>query len=77
MDAYNASLPAIVAAQQAAVKRITFVNMHAAITADDLLPDGVHPTQSGMEMLAAEWFEALTASLNEAPTGPVPHLPRR
>jgi lysophospholipase L1-like esterase len=59
VDAYNASLPAIVAAQKAAGKRITLVDMHAAITTDDLLPDGVHPGQEGMEKMAAAWFSAL------------------
>lgn len=59
VDAYNASLPAIVAAQKAAGKRITLVDMHAAITADDLLPDGVHPNQAGMDKMAATWFAAL------------------
>ena len=68
VDAYNASLPAIVAAQQAAGKRITLVDMHAAITTDDLLPDGVHPNQTGMDKMAATWFAALTASPKEAPT---------
>jgi acyl-CoA thioesterase-1 len=59
VDTYNASLPAIVAAQQAAGKRITLVDMHAAISMDDLLPDGVHPSQSGMAKMAATWFAAL------------------
>ena len=59
VDVYNASLPAIVAAQKAAGKRITLVDMHAAITTDDLLPDGVHPNQAGMEKMAAAWFATL------------------
>ena len=59
VDAYNASLPAVVAAQQAAGKRITLVDMHAALTPDDLLPDGVHPNRAGMEKIAATWFAAL------------------
>jgi len=63
VDAYNASLPAIVAAQKAAGKRITLVDMHAAITTDDLLPDGVHPNQTGMDKMATAWFAALKASL--------------
>ena len=66
VDAYNASLPAIVDAQKAAGKRITFVDMHAAITTDDLLPDGVHPNQAGMEKMAAKWFEALTLGVPKA-----------
>ena len=62
VDAYNASLPALVAAQKAAGKRITLVDMHAAITTDDLLADGVHPGRTGMEKMAAVWFEALNAT---------------
>jgi len=65
VDAYNASLPAIVAAQKAAGKRITLVDMHAAITADDLLPDGVHPNQRGMDKMAVTWFAAFRASLKQ------------
>ena len=57
--AYNASLPKTVAAQQAAGKRITLVDMHAAIATEDLLPDGVHPTKTGMEKMATVWFDAV------------------
>jgi sialidase-1 len=59
VEAYNASLPAVVAAQQAAGKQITLVDMHAALAPDDLLPDGVHPNRAGMEKIAATWFAAL------------------
>ena len=65
VDDYNASLPAIVAAQKAAGKRITLVEMHAAVTTEDLLPDGVHPTQGGMEKMAATWFSAISGSTAE------------
>jgi lysophospholipase L1-like esterase len=65
VDAYNASLPTIVKAQKAAGKRITLVDMHAAITTDDLLPDGVHPGQDGMEKMAAAWFSALDGELKK------------
>ena len=65
LDAYNASLPAIVAAQKTAGKRITLVDMHAAITTDDLLPDGVHPNQMGMDKVAATWFAVFRASLKQ------------
>ena len=67
VDAYNASLPAIVAAQKAAGNRITLVDMHGAISIDDLLPDGVHPSQAGMEKMAATWFAALTAEKAKHP----------
>ncbi len=56
---YNASLPKIVMEQRAAGKRITLVDMHAALSPDDLLPDGVHPTAAGMAKMATVWFDAL------------------
>lgn len=56
---YNASLPAAVTAQKAAGHRITLVDLHAALTTDDLLPDGVHPNQTGMAKMAEAWFAAL------------------
>jgi lysophospholipase L1-like esterase len=61
VDAYNATLPAIVAAQKTAGKAITLVDMHGTITTDDLLSDGVHPTQTGMDKMAGTWFEAIKA----------------
>jgi lysophospholipase L1-like esterase len=33
--------------------------MHAVVSPDDLLQDGVHPTQGGMDKMAAAWFAAL------------------
>lgn len=44
---------------QAAGKRITLVDMHAALAPDDLLPDGVHPNRTGMEKIAAAGFMAI------------------
>ncbi len=61
VDEYNASLPAIIATQQAAGQRVTLVDMNQAITAADLLPDGVHPGPEGMHKIAATWFRALQA----------------
>lgn len=59
VDDYNSSLPAIVAAQKAKGFRITMVDMHAAIAADDLLADGVHPNRDGLAKIAAKWYAAL------------------
>ena len=41
---------------------ITLVDRRAAITTHDLLPDGVHPNQAGMEKIVAVWFKALPNS---------------
>jgi lysophospholipase L1-like esterase len=59
VDEYNASLPAIVSAQQAAGHRVTLVEMNQAVGANDLLPDGVHPGPEGLRKMAAAWFLAL------------------
>ena len=56
---YNASLPTVVAAQKAAGHRVTFVEMNHAVSADDLLADGVHPNRSGLARIAETWFRAL------------------
>ena len=62
VEEYNASLPAIIATQQAAGHRVTLVDMNQAITAGDLLPDGVHPGPEGLRKMAAAWFHALQAA---------------
>ena len=56
---YNASLPTVVAAQKATGHRVTFVEMNHAVSADDLLADGVHPNRSGLAKIAETWFRAL------------------
>jgi lysophospholipase L1-like esterase len=74
---YNASLPAVVEAQRKAGKRITLVEMEAAISEDDLLPDGVHPSKAGMEKMAGVWLEAILTPSPETTAAPSPpHLAR-
>lgn len=70
VTSYNQSLPATVAARRAAGPRIAWVDLHAVLTPADLLPDGVHPTQAGLEKIAQAWFEAITAALRPAPVAP-------
>lgn len=70
VDEYNAGLPAIVATQQAAGHRVTLVDMNRAITAADLLPDGVHPGPEGLRKMAATWFRALQAAGYAPPGAP-------
>lgn len=62
VDAYNATLPAVVAAQKAQGFRVTLVDMNQALGKGDLLPDGVHPNREGLEKIAAVWFDALAAA---------------
>ena len=56
---YNASLPATVAKLKAAGRKISLVDMAAALTAEDLMPDGVHPNQRGLAKMADVWFRGL------------------
>ena len=56
---YNASLPAVVANLKAAGKKISMVDMSAALTEKDLMPDGVHPNRQGMDKIADVWFQGL------------------
>ncbi|MBI3878789.1 MAG: tandem-95 repeat protein [Verrucomicrobia bacterium] len=54
----NAQMPGIVAARQAAGKRISFVDGTEAMTRFDLT-DGIHPTTNGYSQLGDFWFGAL------------------
>jgi len=56
---YNATLAATVAEQRAKGHAITFVDLATKFDPQNLLPDGVHPNQTGMRQMAAAWFEAL------------------
>ena len=67
---YNASLPAIVESQRQAGKKITLVKMHAAVSPDDLLADGVHPDKAGLAKMAGVWFESLVAAGVVTDAGP-------
>jgi lysophospholipase L1-like esterase len=59
---YNRSLRATVAERSKAGQAITLVEMHAAVPEGDLLSDGVHPTQAGLEKIADAWFQAIKAA---------------
>jgi lysophospholipase L1-like esterase len=55
---FNAAVPGIVQSKVNAGKRVHLVDMHAALTAADLI-DGVHPTAAGYDKMAATWYAAL------------------
>jgi lysophospholipase L1-like esterase len=57
---FNAAIPGIVQSKVNAGKRVHFVDMHAALTAADLI-DGIHPTATGYDKMAATWYTALRA----------------
>ncbi|NUT48978.1 MAG: GDSL family lipase [Saccharothrix sp.] len=56
--AYNATIPGMVQSKANAGKRVHLVDMHAALTTADLI-DGVHPTATGYDKMAATWYAAL------------------
>jgi len=59
--AFNAAIPGVVA-RHAASGRIHLVDMHAALGADDLFADGIHPTNGGYAKMAARWYSAITGA---------------
>ncbi|GAA3648158.1 lysophospholipase L1-like esterase [Lentzea atacamensis] len=56
--AYNATIPGMVQSKVNAGKRVRLVDMHSALTTNDLI-DGVHPTATGYDKMAATWYSAL------------------
>ncbi|WNV87370.1 ricin-type beta-trefoil lectin domain protein [Umezawaea sp. Da 62-37] len=56
--AFNATIPGMVQGKVNAGKRVHLVDMHAALTTADLI-DGVHPTATGYDKMAATWYSAL------------------
>lgn len=55
---FNATIPGMVQSKQNAGKHVHLVDMHSALTTADLV-DGVHPTPTGYDKMAATWFTAL------------------
>jgi lysophospholipase L1-like esterase len=59
---FNAALPALVAAQQAAGHRVVWCDVRSRINLTNaaamLCSDGVHPNQAGYNQIAQMWFEA-------------------
>ncbi|MFC4592264.1 lectin [Sphaerisporangium corydalis] len=57
---FNATIPGIVQSKVNAGKHVHLVDMHAKLTTADLI-DGIHPTATGYDKMAAAWFAALQA----------------
>jgi lysophospholipase L1-like esterase len=55
---FNATIPGMVQSKVNAGKRVHLVDMHSALTTADLI-DGVHPTATGYDKMAATWYAAL------------------
>ena len=58
-NTFNPYVPGIVANHAALGQRVYFVDMHAALSASDLI-DNLHPNQSGYNKMAAAWLQAIT-----------------
>ncbi len=68
---FNAAIPGIVQSKVNAGKRVHLVDMHSALTTADLI-DGVHPTSTGYNKMAAVWYNALLSvpgSIGDPGTG--------
>lgn len=57
---FNATIPGMVQSKVNAGKHVHLVDMHAALTTADLI-DGIHPTATGYDKMAATWYTALRA----------------
>ncbi|GAA1636222.1 ricin-type beta-trefoil lectin domain protein [Catellatospora bangladeshensis] len=69
---FNAALPGIVQSKVNAGKHVHLVDMHSALTTADLI-DGIHPTATGYDKMAAAWYTALRSvpgSIGSGGTGP-------
>jgi lysophospholipase L1-like esterase len=55
---FNAAIPGIVQGKANSGKHVHAVDMHDALTPADLT-DGIHPTASGYDKMAAVWYNAL------------------
>ncbi len=56
---YNAALPGVIAARRRTGQRVSLVDMRTRVTAAHLDNDGVHPSLTGYQAIAACWFDAL------------------
>jgi len=71
---FNAAIPGIVQSKANAGKHVHLVDMHSALTTADLT-DGVHPTATGYDKMAATWYTALrsvSGSIGAPSTSPPP-----
>ncbi|GIM97388.1 cellulose binding domain-containing protein [Paractinoplanes toevensis] len=77
---FNAAIPGIVQSKVNAGKHVHLVDMHAALTTADLI-DGIHPTATGYDKMAAVWYAAARAvpgsigSTGSTTSSPTPSTP--
>ncbi|MFF0311203.1 cellulose binding domain-containing protein [Streptosporangium sp. NPDC004379] len=68
---FNAAVPGIVQSKVNNGKHVHLVDMHAKLTTADLI-DGVHPTATGYDKMAAAWYQALQSVPGSISQGPGP-----
>jgi lysophospholipase L1-like esterase len=61
VQAYNNTIPAMVKSKARNGKHVHLVDMHSALTPDDLGADDLHPTAAGYAKMAKVWSTALQA----------------
>lgn len=60
---FNPFVQALVNAHAAAGRRVTFLDMRAAVPLSDM-PDSLHPDQNGYDKMAAAWLPAIQAVIS-------------
>jgi lysophospholipase L1-like esterase len=60
LSEFNPFLQTRIAAHVSAGRKVTFLDMRAAVPLSDM-PDKLHPNQTGYDKMAAAWFEAIQA----------------
>ncbi len=61
VDAYNATIPALVDRARAGGCAATFVDMNAALTEADIDESATHPTRAGYDKMADAWYPVVQA----------------
>jgi lysophospholipase L1-like esterase len=76
VQTFNAAIPNVVQSKVNAGRHVHLVNMHSALTTADLT-DGIHPTATGYDKMAAVWHQALLSVSGSigSPGNPPPSTP--
>jgi lysophospholipase L1-like esterase len=64
VQAFNATIPALVQARDRLGKHVYYVNMYNAVSAKDLV-DGIHPDDYGYERMSLVWYHILILLLKK------------
>lgn len=67
---FNARLAELVAERSIIGRRVALCDQHAAVAAENLADDGVHPTADGYAQMAAAWFTAIRAIMTTPMVAP-------